>query len=259
MNLSDRTTGTVLQARIDAISWHQAVDRILSWGAQRQSRYVCACSVHSVVTASSNERFLHAVNQADMATPDGMPVAWSLRRLGFTDQQRINGPDLTWRLLQHAAQHGQKVFFYGSSEETLRRLRQKIEEHFAQLRIVGMIAPPFRTLSDAEDQAIIDHINSSGANLVFVGLGCPKQELWMAQHRGRIHAVMLGVGAAFDYHAGTLQRAPLWMQRNGLEWLYRLLKEPRRLWRRYLSTNTRFILGIALQLCLLRGNSAARR
>jgi len=176
-----------------------------------------------------------------MALPDGAPVAWSLQQSGFPEQQRINGPDLMWRYMRVAEELGQSVYFYGSSEETLRQLRQSVARQFPTLRVAGMMSPPFRELSAEEDQAHVDAINRSGAHVVFVGLGCPKQEVWMAQHKGRVQGVMLGVGAAFDYHAGTLRRAPVWMQNHGLEWAYRLASEPRRLFKRYLVTNTTFV------------------
>jgi N-acetylglucosaminyldiphosphoundecaprenol N-acetyl-beta-D-mannosaminyltransferase len=243
-----RSTAPVLGASIDALSWDEALDRIATWARNRESRYVCACNVHSVVTASLDATFRDAVNRSDMATPDGMPVAWALRRLGFPRQVRINGPDLMWRLLDCAVSTNRSVFFYGNSPETLRQLEMRIRAEFPRVQIAGMLSPPFRPLTEAEDGEIVATINRSGAELVFVSLGCPKQELWMAEHRGRIQAVMLGVGAAFDYHAGTLERAPLWMQHAGLEWAYRLAKEPRRLSRRYLTTNTIFAVRIAWQL-----------
>lgn len=191
-----------------------------------------------------------ALNQADLVTPDGMPVVWMLRFLGFPGQQRINGPDLMWKLCEQAAQSGQPIFLYGNRPATLMHLQVRLQGAFPRLCIAGAIAPPFRALSLVEEEAILARIKRSGARLVFVSLGCPKQELWMAAHRGRIEAVMLGVGAAFDYHAGTQARAPLWMQRAGLEWLARLCTEPRRLWRRYALCNSRFVLGAARQLLL---------
>jgi N-acetylglucosaminyldiphosphoundecaprenol N-acetyl-beta-D-mannosaminyltransferase len=231
----------VLDTHIDALGWDEVVSRIASWASQHQSRYVTLCNVHSVVTASQCESFNKVINQADLALPDGAPVAWSLRREGFPQQQRINGPDLTWRYLAVAEKIGQSVFFYGSTDDTLAKLQARIKKQFPKLRIAGMVSPPYRELSAEEDQAYVDQINKSGANVVFVGLGCPKQEAWMAAHRGRIQAVMLGVGAAFDYHAGTVKRAPVWMQKCGLEWLHRLASEPRRLFKRYTQTNTIFI------------------
>jgi N-acetylglucosaminyldiphosphoundecaprenol N-acetyl-beta-D-mannosaminyltransferase len=247
-----RTRAPILDTEIDALSWDATVMRIASWARRRESRYVCLCNVHSVVTASLEAEFRDAINGADMAAPDGMPVAWALSRLGFPRQPRINGPDLMSRLCAYAAKSQTKVFFYGSSPQTLTQLENKIITAFPGIRIAGMISPPFRALSAEENDAMVKLINNSGAELLFVGLGCPKQELWMASQRGKINAVMLGVGAAFDYHAGTLQRAPGWMQRGGLEWLYRFGQEPRRLWRRYLVTNTIFVMGMARQLLTRR-------
>lgn len=232
----------VLDSFIDAISWEDAIGRIVAWGAQYQSRYITLCNVHSVVTASRCSQFRTVISQADLALPDGAPVAWALRREGFAKQQRINGPDLMWRYLGVAERIGQTVFFYGSTEETLKKLQERLAVHFPNLRVAGTLSPAFRELTPAEQQSHIDLINRSGANVVFVGLGCPKQEAWMAKHRGKIQAVMVGVGAAFDYHAGTLRRAPLWMQRSGMEWLHRLASEPRRLAKRYSYTNSVFAL-----------------
>lgn len=237
-----RLGGPVLGAFIDALEWDDAVSRLVEWGARRESRYVCIVNVHSVVTGSQDAAFLDVLNKADMNTPDGAPVAWSLRAMGFPSQQRISGQELMHLYLAEAERCGQSVFFYGSTEATLERLRAALLELFPKLKIAGMVSPPFRSLSAEEDQAYVQQINASGASLVFVGLGCPKQEQWMADHRGRIQAVMVGVGAAFDYSAGTLKRAPLWMRSAGLEWLHRLLSEPRRLAKRYFVTNTVFVV-----------------
>jgi N-acetylglucosaminyldiphosphoundecaprenol N-acetyl-beta-D-mannosaminyltransferase len=249
----------VLGARIDAVSWDDALAQIVTWGAARESRYICVCNVHSVVSTTSDPAFRRVINGADMATPDGAPIAWALRRCGFRSQERVNGPDLMWRYLKQAEQLGQTPFFYGSTPETLRRLCESIARHFPLLRIAGACAPPFQPLSAQEDQAQVTMINQSGAHVVFVGLGCPKQETWMASHRGRVNAVMIGVGAAFDYHAGMLKRAPLWWQRHGLEWLYRLGSDPRRLLRRYMVTNTLFIIGFSRQLLLHKIQGARSR
>jgi N-acetylglucosaminyldiphosphoundecaprenol N-acetyl-beta-D-mannosaminyltransferase len=244
----ERNGAVVLRSFIDSMSWEQAISRLLDWSRSQQSRYVCICNVHSVVTAAREPAFADVINGADMATPDGMPVAWVLRRLGFSKQDRIDGPNLMWMCLAEAERLHQSVFFYGSTEHTLTKLRERALQAFPRLVIVGMESPAFIRLPIQRDDAAIEAINASGASLVFVGLGCPKQELWMATHRGHVQAVMIGVGAAFDYHAGTLKRAPLWMQRNGLEWLYRLVSEPRRLWRRYLITNFLYIVGVSKQL-----------
>ena len=243
-----RRTAQVLGVPIDALDWGLAIARIRKWARNRDSRYVCICNVHSVVTATQNARFGDVVRQADMATPDGAPVAWMLRRAGFLGQQRINGPDLMWKYCAQAASTGESIYLYGGADHTLSILRQKLIEAYPALNITGAYSPPFRALTPEEDAADVERINTSGAGTVWVSLGCPKQELWMAAHRGRVNAVMIGVGAAFDYYAGTIQRAPLWMQNVGLEWLHRLVSEPRRLWRRYLVTNTLFIVGAARQL-----------
>jgi N-acetylglucosaminyldiphosphoundecaprenol N-acetyl-beta-D-mannosaminyltransferase len=247
-NARPRDGQSVLGTWIDALAWDDAVRQIVAWGAARESRYICICNVHSVVTATRDPEFKRAVNNADMATSDGAPIAWALRKLGFPAQQRINGPDLMWRYLREAEEAGQTVYFYGSTRDTLVKLRSTIAREFPGLKVAGTCSPPFRELSALEDEDEIEKINRSGANVVFVGLGCPKQEKWMAAHRGRINALMIGVGAAFDYHSGTVKRAPLWWQHNGLEWLYRLVSDPKRLMKRYMVTNTLFILGFSRQL-----------
>lgn len=223
------------------------MDRILAWGKQRQSRYVAICNVHVVVTATQDANYGKIINEADMATPDGAPVAWMLRRLGFGSQPRVSGPDLMWALCEHASRQALPIYCYGSTSETLALLEPRLRTAFPCIRIT-MESPPFRALTDKEDADAVARINASGAGIVFVGLGCPKQERWMSEHRGRVNAVMIGVGAAFDFHAGTLLRAPAWMRSMGLEWLHRLASEPRRLWKRYLVTNSLFIVGAISQL-----------
>lgn len=242
------TSHNVLGARIATLDWDATLRQLLEWGRQRATRYVCLCNVHSVVTSSRNHQFHAVINNADLAAPDGAPVAWVVGHLARRRQERINGPDMMLRYMAAAQDCGQSVYLYGCSPATLDALQLAIARDFPRLRIAGASAPPFRELSEDEDQAAVDAINNSGANMVFVALGCPKQELWMGAHCGRVAAPMVGVGAAFDYHAGVLRRAPLWWQRHGLEWLYRLAREPRRLAGRYLVTNTLFILGMARQL-----------
>lgn len=243
-----RKTIRILKSNIDVTTWDSAISKITHWATARESRYVCICNVHSVVTARQDKAFSKVIREADMATPDGAPVAWLMRRLGVTSQERINGPDLMWYYCAEAAQRNESIYLYGGQQSTLDILQRKLLEHFPGLKIAGAWSPPYRPLSTEEDAAVVEAINASGAGTVWVSLGCPKQEKWMAEHRGRINAVMIGVGAAFDYHAGTIQRAPLWMQRNGLEWLHRVCSEPRRLWKRYLVTNTLFIYYAGRQL-----------
>lgn len=245
---SERRGTDILNCFINASSWRTTLNNIHRWSVVRESRYVCICNVHSVVTARRDTAFREALAGADMATPDGMPITWMLRRLGYPNQQRINGPDLMWNYCELAERLGEPVFFYGNTQATLDALIARLCILFPKLKIAGSYSPPFRPLTEEEDLASIALINQCTARVVFVSLGCPKQELWMASHRGKINAVMIGVGAAFDYHAGTLQRAPLWMQHHGLEWLHRLYSEPRRLWKRYLVTNTIFAFCATLQL-----------
>jgi N-acetylglucosaminyldiphosphoundecaprenol N-acetyl-beta-D-mannosaminyltransferase len=226
---------------IDAGGFDAAVERILAWAHAGEARIVCCCNVHSVVTAQREPAFAAALAAADLATPDGAPVAWLMRRRGAAAQQRVSGPDLMQACLARAASEALPVALMGATTLTLERLRAELQHRWPALRLVASISPPFRTLSAAEDAALVDQLRASGARLVFVGLGCPKQELWMAAHRGQLDAVMLGVGAAFDFLAGTQKRAPPWMRRVGLEWLHRLGQSPLRLGWRYLNTNSAFV------------------
>ncbi len=249
LKTNQRTTAQVISTPIDVIDCDSALSIIMSWAKNRESRYVCMCNVHSVVTAKQDSNFGTVLKNADMATPDGAPVAWLIRKFGYAQQIRVNGPDLMWKYCKisqskaiNLSESNGGMFFYGSTETTLATLQANLLTNFPNLNIAGAVSPPFRTLTPDEDAIIVAKINNSGAGIVWVSLGCPKQELWMAAHRGRINAVMVGVGAAFDYHAGTIKRAPKWMQNNGLEWLYRFVSEPRRLWKRYLMTNSLFVI-----------------
>jgi N-acetylglucosaminyldiphosphoundecaprenol N-acetyl-beta-D-mannosaminyltransferase len=238
----------ILSAPIDVITWEFVLSRVSFWAQRHESRYVCICNVHSVVTTRLDDDFEKVVAKADMATPDGAPVVWMLRHLGFHGQERINGPDLMWKYCEQAGSRGESIYLYGGMPETLNILQSRLENAFPDLKVAGVYSPPFRSLTDEEDNGVVQLINNSGAGTVWVSLGCPKQEKWMSAHRGRINAVMIGVGAAFDYHAGTIKRAPKWMQNAGLEWLHRLASEPSRLWKRYLVTNTLFLIHSARQL-----------
>jgi len=231
----------ILNTRIDPTSYSAAVNQVLSWVKGRQSRYICIANVHMVMEAHDDVSFREVVNAADLVTPDGMPLVWILRWLGFRQQERVYGPTLTTHVLKSANKEGIAVGLYGGTPITLEKLKRNLLTQFPALNIVYSYAPPFRPLTMEEDESVTNKINTSEARILFVGLGCPKQERWMAAHRGRIHAIMLGVGAAFDFHAGVKPQAPHWIQHIGLEWLFRLSVEPGRLWRRYLIQNPRFI------------------
>ena len=246
----DRIGASVLGSHIDAVDWETCLDRIFAWAAAGESRYVCHCNVHSVVIARRDPAFARVIEAADLAAPDGAPIAWRLRRLGFPRQGRIAGPDLMWKACARASAQGIPVFLCGGTGETLERLAARLTREFPRLKLAGSLSPPFRKLTAEDNAEIVRAVERSGARIVFVGLGCPLQEEWMAARRGTLPAVMIGVGAAFDFHAGVVRRAPRWMRDAGLEWLHRLLAEPRRLWRRYLVTN-------ALFLTYLLGDSVA--
>lgn len=237
-----RHRASVIGSLIDLLDWEGTIARIAAWGRAGESRYVVASNVHSVVTAVFDQRFARVVNAADMVTCDGAPVTWMLRQLGAPAQRRINGPDLMLRYFAAEASTAGRVYLYGGTQAALDGLAERAKRDYPGLQIVGTHSPPFRPPTEDEDLLDVTRINASGAHVVFVGLGCPKQELWMAAHVDRINAVMIGVGAAFDYHAGLQPRAPEWMQHHGLEWAYRLLRDPRRLWRRYVFTNIPFLV-----------------
>ena len=238
----------ILGSRVDPVSYAQATQQVVAWAQGHESHYVCAANVHMLMEAYDSPEFQQVVNGADLVTPDGMPLVWMLQCLGYPKQERVYGPDLTLKLIEAAVVQEISVGFYGGTAETLVGLTASFKEKYPNLQIRYSYSPPFRPLTATEDESVILAVNASGAQILFIGLGCPKQERWMAAHKGRIQAVMLGVGAAFDIHAGQKPQAPAWMQQTSLEWLFRLFSEPRRLWRRYLFYNPRFLVLALLQL-----------
>jgi N-acetylglucosaminyldiphosphoundecaprenol N-acetyl-beta-D-mannosaminyltransferase len=231
----------ILGMRVDATSYADATGRALWWARRQESRYICVANAHAAMECYHSRDYRRAVNGADLVTPDGMPLVWGLRLLGAPAATRVYGPDLTVALLEAAAREDLPVGFYGGTPATVDRLLRVLSQRLPQLKPVFAMSPPFRPATADEDRRIVAQINRSGARLLFVGLGCPKQERWMAEHAGRISAVMIGVGAAFDFLAGVKRQAPRWMQRSGLEWSFRLCSEPRRLWRRYLWYGPQFV------------------
>jgi N-acetylglucosaminyldiphosphoundecaprenol N-acetyl-beta-D-mannosaminyltransferase len=236
----------VLGVGVSTIDLPAAVDRIAEWVGRGARKYVCVTGVHGVMESQRDEELRRIHNASGMTTPDGMPMVWAGHWAGASWMRRVYGPDLMLAICERAREMGWRSFFYGGREGVPERLAERLAERFPGLAVVGTYSPPFRELTPEEDAALVEQINASHADLVWVGLSTPKQERWMAAHVRRLNApVLLGVGAAFDIHAGTLAQAPVWMQSHGLEWLYRLVREPRRLWRRYLSNIPRFLLEIA--------------
>jgi N-acetylglucosaminyldiphosphoundecaprenol N-acetyl-beta-D-mannosaminyltransferase len=227
--------------RVDATSYERACRQILAWADHNESRYVCASTVNNVIESVDDATFRAVMNGADLVTPDGVPLVWGLRLLGCPEATRVYGPDLTEKLIALAAAKGTRVGFYGGDPEVLATLTDVARSRWSGLHIAYSFSPPFRPLTTEEDRRTVDDINASGVQILFVGLGTPKQDRWMAEHKESVKAVMVGVGAAFDFIAGTKRQAPPLMQRAGLEWLFRLLCEPRRLWKRYLQRNPRFV------------------
>jgi N-acetylglucosaminyldiphosphoundecaprenol N-acetyl-beta-D-mannosaminyltransferase len=227
-------------------TYAQAAHLIVDAARKRQSALVSCYSTHSLVDASRKPALNHAAARFDMITPDGQPVRWALNFLHQTGlSDRVYGPELTLKVCSLAAAHGVGVYFYGSSPEVIAALQTNLAARFPDLYIAGSEAPPFRPLTAAEDAATVARINRSGAGIVFIGLGCPKQDFFAYEHRHSIKAVQVCVGAAFDLHAGTQKMAPPCMQKRGLEWLFRFSQEPRRLWRRYVVTNSIYLLLLA--------------
>lgn len=232
----------VIGIRVSKTTYGDAVVQVLEWGRAARSRYVCVANVHMLMEANDSAEFRKIVNEADLVTPDGMPLVWMMRLKGVHGQPRVYGPTLMLHVLDAATRSGVPVGFYGGAPETLDLLIKRMQARYVGLNVAFSCSPPFRDLSSEEDADIVQKVRQSGARILFVGLGCPRQEMWMARHSGTIDAVMLGVGAAFDFLAGIKPQSPAWIQSLGLEWLFRLSTEPRRLWKRYLYYNPRFVL-----------------
>ena len=209
--------------------------------------YMCVSNVHTTVMSYGDPTYCAVQNGGIMAIPDGGPLSSVGRKRGFSEMKRTTGPDYMKEMLKISAKEGYRHYFYGSTEDTLEKLEETIRKDYPGVQVAGLYSPPFRPLSKEEDEKIIQMINESHADFVWVGLGAPKQERWMAAHQGKIHGFMVGVGAAFDYEVGNIDRAPMWMQKANSEWLYRLIQEPRRLFRRYFYSNTKFIINAMIR------------
>lgn len=238
----------ILGVWLQATSYEQASVQILKWARARLGRSVICANVHMLMECFDRPEFERQVNAADIITLDGMPLVWAMRLMGVANAKRVYGPDLTDTLLAQAEQAGISVGFLGGAPETLEILLAKVRTRHPLLKVGFWFAPPFRPTSLEEDDRLLEQIRGSGVQVLFVGLGCPKQEEWIIRHQPRLACVAVAVGAAFNYLAGTQPQAPNWMQSSGLEWLFRLAAEPRRLWRRYLLANPRFLWHFGAQL-----------
>ncbi len=244
----------ILNCRVDGVSYESAIDRIEELAMRKQWGYVIAANVHVIMTAYWKRDYREIVNQATIVTPDGMPLVMGLRLLGNPHQTRVYGPDLMLAWCDRAASAGLPIYLYGSSWDTLEKLQVRLLAEFPGLQIAGVHSPSFGPQSEAELRADCDRMNASGAVVVFVALGCPKQERWMARamRSGGLRAVAIGVGAAFRFHTGEVVQAPRWMMRSGLEWLFRLGQEPDRLFGRYVVNNPAFLILFGWELLRVR-------
>jgi N-acetylglucosaminyldiphosphoundecaprenol N-acetyl-beta-D-mannosaminyltransferase len=244
----------VLGVYVSAVNLDLAAQRIESWVKRRSERhYVCITGVHGVMESQDNPELKRIHNAAGMVTPDGMPMVWANKLRGNSHVSRVYGPDLMLRVCSEGVAKSYRHFFMGGAEGVADLLAKKLNEKFPGMQVAGTFCPPFRKMTDEEDRALNEQINASRADIVWVGLSTPKQEFWMDGHVGKLDApVLIGVGAAFDFHAGLKKQAPRWMQKSGLEWFFRLCTEPRRLWKRYLRNNPRFVWRFSLQLLGLR-------
>lgn len=234
-------TCNILGVNIAAIDMEWLVNYLDSNIRLLSGDYICVSNVHTTVTAYEDPAYLKVQNGGIMAIPDGGPLSSVGQKRGFKNMKRTTGPSLMGEVFKISAEKGYRHYFYGSTDETLEKLYAALTDAYPGIQIAGMYSPPFRPMTEDEDKAIVERINEIKPDFVWVGLGAPKQEKWMAAHQGKVDGLMIGVGAGFDYYAGNIERAPKWMQKSNLEWVYRLLQDPKRLFGRYWHTNTKFI------------------
>jgi N-acetylglucosaminyldiphosphoundecaprenol N-acetyl-beta-D-mannosaminyltransferase len=244
----------VLGTRIDAVQIPDVIAQMERWIFERGSpRYIAVTGMHGVTEAESNSGFRRVLEEAALVVPDGMPLVWLGRRQGFHLARRVYGPELLEEFCRATVSRGYRHFFYGGASGVAGQLAAKLQDQFPGMRIAGTYSPPFRMLTAEEDQSIAEHVNASQADVLWVGLSTPKQERWMHAYRKKLNVpVLVGVGAAFDFHTGRVAQAPYWMREHGMEWLFRLLQEPQRLWRRYLFGGSRFVFLVLLEFAGLK-------
>jgi N-acetylglucosaminyldiphosphoundecaprenol N-acetyl-beta-D-mannosaminyltransferase len=251
--MSDLPRANVLGIGISAITMRQALDQVATWIKWGAREYVCVCNVYTVMECQRDSAVRSAVNRAGLATPDGMPLVWLSRWKSRTPVSRVYGPDLMLALCEQSIEQGYSHYFYGGAQGVPELLAERLQQRFPGLHVAGTCSPPFRALTAEEDAHIVTQLNQAAPDIIWVGLGTPKQDLWMAAHRSQLNApVLIAVGAAFDFHAGKISQAPKWMQSAGLEWLFRLIQEPRRLWYRYLVYNPLFVVLVLAQSLRIR-------
>lgn len=247
------TRVNVLGVGVSAINMKMALEIIQGWLARQDANYVCVTGVHGIMESQRDETLRQIHNKAGLVTPDGMPLVWLSRWKGFEQADRVYGPDLMLAVCEASAAHGTRHFLFGGAEGVPQQLADNLQRRFPGLAVAGAFSPPFHPLTPEEDAQIVDMLREARADVIWVGLGTPKQERWMAAHSNLLPgSVMIGVGAAFDFHTGRARQAPEWMRRKGLEWFYRLMTEPRRLWQRYLINNPLFVSLVLVQALGLR-------
>ena len=234
-------TCNILGVNIAAIDMDWLVSFLENNIKELKGNYICVSNVHTTVTAFEDQEYCMIQNGGIMAIPDGGPLSSVGQKRGFKNMKRTTGPSLMGEVFKTSVERGYRHYFYGSTQEALDKLYTTLIGSYPAIQIAGMYSPPFRPMTDDEDKKIIEQINATKPDFVWVGLGAPKQEKWMADHKGKVNGLMIGVGAGFDYYAGNIERAPEWMQKSNLEWFFRLLQDPKRLFSRYLHTNTKFI------------------
>lgn len=233
-------TCNILGVNVSCVDMKSTINYVTDNIKKMKGKYICVSNVHTTIMSYENEKYRNVQNSATMVLPDGKPLSLVAKKRGY-EIERVTGPDFMEEIFKISGEKKLKHFFYGSTQKTLDILKRKLKEQYPEMDIVGMYSPPFRELTEQENMEIIEKINSTSPDFIWVGLGAPKQENWMFEHKNKVNGLMVGVGAGFDYHAGNIKRAPKWMQKCSLEWLYRLLQDPKRLFYRYLKTNFKFI------------------
>ena len=240
---------TVIKMDVDLVDIHTSLTTVENLAKSKKGAYVCISNVHMCMETFDCDQFRYVVNNADLVIPDGRPISWAQMMLGNKNARQVRGQDIMNSLCKDSGSKNLKIGLYGgSSDALLEQVISKLKESYPDIQITFTYSPPFRLLTDEEDQTVINDINNAEVNVLFVGIGCPKQERWMAEHKNSVNCVMLGVGAAYDFIAGSKQYAPRWMHKLGLEWLFRLCSEPLRLWKRYFKQNPRFLYYFTKQL-----------